>query len=95
MSNLTSPPYASPRYWLRQASIVIIGVLVALGVSYVGRRLNWPQPIWLRVAIVFFVVYALHADSPGRAPQGWISRVIHGLVAAAVGTTIYALLSRW
>jgi hypothetical protein len=90
-----SSRYTSPRYWIRSVSITIVAVLISVGVSYVARRLNWAQPEWLSLAAVYFFVFALSPDDPGRPPQGWISRVIHGLIAAAVGSSIYAMLSNW
>jgi hypothetical protein len=86
----TSSPIASAQYWLR--NLVIAG-LIAAGVSYIDRRLDWPQPQWLPVAIVFCVVSALHPDQAGRPAQGSASRVIHGLIAAVVAAWVYAMLS--
>jgi hypothetical protein len=88
----TSSPIASAQYSLR--NLVIAG-LIAAGVSYIDRRLDWPQPQWLPVAIVFFVGFALHPDRPGRPARGSASRAIHGLIAAVVAAWVYAMLSNW
>ena len=87
--------YTGPRYWLLDVGTAAVAGLIAAGVSFLGRRLHWPQPQLVALAVFFFLVFSIHPHHPGRPEQGWVSRVLAGLVAAAVGSSIYAMLSNW
>ena len=79
-------------FWPRNLAAAIIATLIATGVSFLGRRFNWPKPEAVGFAGFCFSMIVLQPEFPGQRYRQWWSRIILGLVTAAIGASLYALI---
>ena len=82
-------------YWIKSVGRAVTAVAIMAAVSFIGRRLDWPQPQAIAFAVFFFVAFSTTPNRPGKKPRTLLWRLVSGLAAAVVGTLVLAVLSNW
>jgi len=82
---MTAPPAnTTQQYWLRYVGLLIVAGAIAFILSSIGERRHWLQSQEIAAAVSVGFFFSLTPDRPGRPPRSWSSRVVSGVLAAAV-----------
>lgn len=78
-------------YTLRVVRVVVFALSVSLAVTFLGRKLNWPNLSPISFGVFAFVMSALQPVPVGSRTPPWWYRILIAALVGALGTGLFVL----